>query len=122
MEETRPWTRWQDWVAVIAGAYLALSPLWVEVDTVGIWTMAVVGGVAALAGLLNLAMPAISFIDEWVAAAIGAIAFVAPWLFQYSDQSAASWTSWIVGAVLAIVALWALPASMELHRHQPTGA
>src|SRR5215470_16395662 len=30
---TRPWARIQDWVILVAGALLALSPLWVDVDT-----------------------------------------------------------------------------------------
>jgi SPW repeat len=113
----RPWTRIQDWVILAAGAFLALSPLWVDVDTRGAWAMVIIGVVIAVLALVALAMPG-AYVDEGVMAAVGVVAFIAPWLFSYYEDTAAAWTSWIVGVVVAGLALSALPASREVYRQQ----
>lgn len=109
--------RVQDWVSLIAGAYLALSTLWVDVDTGGTWAMVVIGVAIVVMALVALAMPG-AYIDEWMTVAGGVVAFLAPWLFSYSDQSGAAWTSWIVGVVVALSALAAVPASRQVYQHQ----
>ncbi|OAB40562.1 hypothetical protein PMSD_01260 [Paenibacillus macquariensis subsp. defensor] len=43
-----------------------------------------------------------------LAAIIGIWFIISPWIFDYSDQKEALWTSVIVGAVLLIVSGWAL--------------
>jgi hypothetical protein len=115
--QARPWTRIQDWVVLAAGAFLALSPLWVDVGTGGTWAMVIIGlGIVALA-VVALAMPG-AYVDEWVTAVVGVVAFIAPWLFSYTENTAAAWTSWIVGVVVAGLALSALPASRAVYRQQ----
>jgi SPW repeat-containing protein len=114
---SRPWTRFQDWVTLFAGAFLALSPIWVDVSTGGAWAMVIIGAAIGVMALIALALPG-AVIDEWATAAGGVVAFVAPWLFSYSDQSGAAWTSWIVGVVVAGFALAAVPASLEEYRTQ----
>ena len=115
--QSRPWTRFQDWVTLLAGAFLALSPTWVDISTGGTWAMVIIGATIGVLALIALALPG-AFVDEWATAAGGALAFVAPWLFSYADQSGAAWTSWIVGAVVAVFALAAVPASLEVYRTQ----
>lgn len=115
--QRRPWTRLQDWVSLAAGGYLALSPLWLDVGTGATWAMVIIGAAVAVMALIALAMPG-AYIDEWMMALGGGVAIVAPWLFSYSDNSAAAWTSWIVGAVVAISALAAVPASRQVYREQ----
>ncbi len=51
----KKWTRWQDWVTVVAGLYAALSVIW------------------------TMAMP-VTPVMEWVQAAFGALLFLSPWL------------------------------------------
>lgn len=113
----KPWTRVQDWVSLLAGGYLALSTLWVDVGTGGTWAMVIIGLAIVAMALVALAMPG-AFIDEWITAAGGVVAFVAPWLFGYSGDTGAAWTSWIVGVVVAAAALLALPASRAVYQHQ----
>lgn len=43
-----------------------------------------------------------------LAAIIGIWFIISPWIFDYSDQEGALWTSIIVGAVLLIVSGWAV--------------
>ncbi|WP_162184915.1 SPW repeat domain-containing protein [Allokutzneria albata] len=112
---SRPWTRVQDWLALAAGVLLALSPLWVTVGTTGRWAMVFIGAAIGVLALVALAVPD-AYIDEWAMAAAGVVALVAPWLFSYSGNNAATWTSWIVGAVVIGSALMALPASRAAYR------
>jgi hypothetical protein len=69
--------------------------------------------------LFALAVPG-AFIDEWITAAGGVVAFVAPWLFSYTSETTAAWTSWVVGIVVVVAALAAVPSSrltyQEHHR------
>ena len=43
-----------------------------------------------------------------LAAIIGIWFIISPWIFDYSDQSDALWTSVVIGAVLFIAAGWAV--------------
>jgi hypothetical protein len=64
----RPWTRLQDFATLIAGAYAALSPIWVNTtgERDAFWTLIALGALMALAALVSLAMPGV----------VGAIAIV----------------------------------------------
>jgi hypothetical protein len=101
-------TRWQDGVALLAGLYALLSPLWTSTDTTAMWTLVAMGALIALASvgpLMGREMDAM----EWAHVALGALLFIAPWVLGYADQMAAAWTSWIVGVVTLVVGLAALP-------------
>lgn len=99
----------------MAGAYLAFSPLWVDVGTTATWALVIIGAAIAILALVALALPSV-VIDEFVIAAGGVVAFIAPWLFSYTDTNAAAWGSWIAGAVVVAAGLLAVPASTEAHR------
>lgn len=116
-EETRPWTRIQDWLSLAAGVVLALSPIWFTVTTRVMWTMVIIGAAVAVMALIALAMPG-AFIDEGVMAVGGVAAFIAPWVFSYTDVRGAAWTSWIVGVVVAGSALLAVRSSRAVYQHQ----
>jgi SPW repeat len=36
--------------------------------------------------------------------------FVAPWVLTYTDRTAASWTSWVVGAIAVVLGGFSVPA------------
>lgn len=113
-----PWTRGGDWVNVVAGAFLAVSPPWVDGGILGAAGMVVIGVVIVRLALGSLATPG-AVADEWVTAAAGVVAFLAPWLFSYAGHnSGAAWTSWLVGFVVLISALLTLPDSRAVFRRQ----
>ncbi|WP_350275749.1 SPW repeat protein [Kribbella sp. HUAS MG21] len=115
--QSTAWTRPQDWLSLLAGLYLALSPLWVEIDTTGTWAMVLIGAAIGVMAIIALATPG-AYIDEWMTALGGVAAIVAPWVFTYTDANAAAWTSWITGGVTVVAALAALPASRSVYRHE----
>lgn len=118
--EITPWMRWQDWVTTVAGVFLALSPIWFSVSIAGTWAMVIIGVVMAAIGLTALAAPGL-VADEWLAIVSGVVAFIAPWIFGYTEHTAASWTSWVVGVIVVAAALWALPASQAAHQQELAG-
>ncbi len=113
----RTWTRWQDWGAVIVGAYALLSPLWVTTVTEATWTMVVLGALTALAGLWSLAKPDNVFSDG-VIAVLGVLFFVSPWVLSFTATTAIARTAWVVGILAFALGAWAWPESNRLHhRH-----
>jgi hypothetical protein len=110
------WTRWQDWVAVVGGAYAILSPIWTSTTTKATWTMIVLGALTAAAALWSLAMPD-NVVSDGAVAVLGVLFFIAPWVMGFSGITAMAWTAWVVGVVLLVVGAWAWPKSNRLH-HQ----
>jgi uncharacterized membrane protein HdeD (DUF308 family) len=112
----RPWTRFQDWGTVLAGLYAALSPIWVSTtgERDAFWALVVLGALLAVTALFSLAMPGI-VATEWLTVLFGVLLFVAPWVLTYTDRSAASWTSWVVGAIAVVLGGLSIPARYRTH-------
>lgn len=102
----RTWTRWQDWIAVIAGLYAALSPLWTTGTGAATGSLIVLGALIVIAALLNLALPRQRWL-EWVEAVLGLLLFLSPWVLGFTDSTGAGWTAWITGGVTIVVGVWA---------------
>jgi uncharacterized membrane protein HdeD (DUF308 family) len=113
----RPWTRLQDWAALIAGLFAALSPIWVSTtgERDAFWALIVLGALLAIAALLSLALPGV-VATEWLTVLVGVLLFVAPWVLTYTDRVGASWTSWVVGVIAVALGGSSLPASNRVHR------
>ncbi len=119
--DTKKWARWQDYVALLAGVVLALTPIWFTPnETGGVWAMIVLGVVLAGSALWSLQAPG-AVASEWVHAILGVLMFVAPWVLSYANEAGAAWSSWIIGLVAVIVGLWALPVSTQAHKKLVAG-
>jgi uncharacterized membrane protein YiaA len=111
----KKWTRWQDWVALVAGVYAFLSPIWTETTDTATTTMIVLGVITALVSLWALAMPG-AVESEWVHGGLGVLFFIAPWVLGFSDTTGIAWTAWVVGVVTFVMGVWAIPESTKVHR------
>lgn len=110
-------TRWQDYAAVIIGAYAALSPLWLDTDTGARWSLIVLGVLVALAGLAHMARPATAAAD-YAIGVLGVLMFISPWVMNFHSMTGAAWTAWVVGALAVVVAVVGMPAmSARMHGH-----
>lgn len=114
MQENRTWTRWVEIVALVAGAVLALSPIWVSVGANGIATMIVLGALIFLAGLFGVAVSSGQVPASWSNLILGVLTFIAPWVIGYYHAPGAAWTSWVVGVVAFIVGLVTLAPKASL--------
>lgn len=110
-------TRWQDYAAVIIGAYAALSPLWLDTNNAAVWSLIVLGVLIAVAGLLHMARPEMVAAD-YAMGVLGVLMFISPWVMNFHDMAGASWTAWVVGALAVVVSVVGMPAmSARMHGH-----
>lgn len=115
----KKWTRWQDWVAVAAGAYVALSTIWTAHMGASVPFMLVLGVLLVAAGIWSLAMPGLVAM-EWIHVALGVLLIISPFVGNYVSSAGAAWTSWIMGVVALVVGLLALQPAMRMHHPQAT--
>jgi SPW repeat len=103
----RPWTRLQDWITLLAGAYTIISPI--VLSTIGmageakvVVAMITLGALVAISSLVSLARPAVSA-GVWATTGFGVLLFVAPWVVGYAGLTGPAWTSWLVGVLVVVV-------------------
>ena len=103
----RPWTRLQDWVTLLAGAYTITSPI--VLSTIGmageakvVVAMITLGALVAISSLVSLARPNVSA-AVWATTAFGVLLFVAPWVVGYAGLTGPAWASWLVGVLVVVV-------------------
>ncbi|MCM6775072.1 SPW repeat protein [Nocardia sp. CDC159] len=101
-------SRAQDFIAVVLGAFAALSPIWVDTNNRAVWTLVVLGVLIALTGLAQIARPAMAGLD-YAMGLFGVLLFISPWVMNFDAYNGASWTAWIVGVLTVVVAVAALP-------------
>lgn len=109
-------TRWQDWTAIAAGAYAALSVLWTSQGGSSTALMVILGVLLVAAGVTNLAMPGMPA-AEWAQAVFAVVLLLAPWLGGFTSMTGAAWSAWIPGAVALVVTAFAIKPSTEEYRH-----
>ncbi|HHW10029.1 MAG TPA: SPW repeat protein [Firmicutes bacterium] len=107
-----PWKRWQDWVKVVLGAWMIVTP-WIfgiTGETNASWNSWILGIIFAAIGIWALASPGIKAL-EWVSGIAGAWVFFSPWVLSFSNLANASWNAWIVGLIAAALAVWTAAGS-----------
>ena len=110
----KKWNRWQDYVAVIAGMFAALSTLWTVQQDSSMVMMIGCGVLLMATGVWNLMSPW-QPVAEWVQMILGAVLVLSPWFAGYTSLMGAAWTSWIAGGVAVIAGVMALQPSMHQH-------
>lgn len=99
--------RWQTWFNFILGAWLFVSP-WVLATTfnvassVNAWILGALIFLVAIAAMRS-GRPENA---KWFNVLFGAWTFFSPWILGFALLGAAAWNAWIVGALVAILALW----------------
>jgi hypothetical protein len=109
------WTHPQDLVALVAGAYAALSPLWTTTTDRATTTMVVLGVITAALALIELVRPDMMSV-EGLTALMGALMIAAPWVMSFSGTRPMAWTAWIAGAVVLVVGAADLQVTRSHHR------
>lgn len=109
--------RWQDGVALLAGAYALLSPLWTETSDKATWTMVVLGACTVLASLWSMYRPEHEA-SEYAQAILGVLFFISPWVMDFrASYDTMAMTAWIVGVIVFVAGAW---GSFEAYRmHHP---
>ena len=113
----KKWTRWEDYVAIVAGLYAALATMWTSQTTASTSLMLVFGILLIVSGVLNLAMPGTPWL-EYAQCAFGVLLFLSPWMGAYTGHMGASWTSWIAGIVAAAATAAAFKPAIDAQHHR----
>ena len=104
---------------MVAGLYALLSPIWTTTVSKATTTLVILGIVGAVVGLVSLAVPGAVAL-EGVLVVVGVLMFIAPWVIGFTATTGMAWTAWIVGVVLVVVGLLALPQSNRVHQGRLT--
>lgn len=103
--------RWQDWVTLVVGIWLGVSP-WVlgfSTEQLAMWN-ALILGVAMLAySIVELSVPRVW--EEWAMLVAGVWLLISPWVLGFTAETRAAWDTAIVGVVAGVLAIWALAAT-----------
>lgn len=92
----------QDFVALVAGAYAALSPIWTTTTNKATGTMIVLGVITVVLAVIELVRPDVLSVEGLVAL-MGVLLFIAPWVMSFSDTRPMAWTAWIAGVITFVV-------------------
>lgn len=106
----RAWTRWQDWVSLVLGIILFITP-WIfgtAINGARSWDAWILGIIGVVLALIALAMVSAATVTEWIAVVLGIVLFISPWVFGFATLGAAAWPAWIIGVLFVIVNGWAL--------------
>ncbi len=105
----KSWSRWQDWVSLVLGVLLFISPFVFRTMgyTSSAWVAWVLGVIGVILALLSLSIPT-NPVTEWLTVVLGIVLFISPWVFGFAVVTAAAWTSWVIGILFIIAAGWVL--------------
>ncbi len=106
--------RWQDWVLLILGIWLFVSPFWMagyaSTEGVSAWNSYIFG--VLVVAFAWAALAAYRRWEEWVELAIGIWLVISPFVLTfYHAERGAAWNHIILGVLVVIGALWALATS-----------
>jgi hypothetical protein len=108
---------WQDWVNLVLGLWVIVSPWTIAhlmasaenpagVTDAAMWDHYVIG--IAVAILAAVALFAFAAWEEWTNVALGAWLLISPWLLGFSASAALAWNAVIIGVLVMGFAVWTL--------------
>ncbi len=99
------WKRWQDWVNVVLGVLLFITPFVFGGAAMPMAEYAhfVLGVLLFLVGLYLLARPE-HWQVEWAQIVLGILLFISPWVLGYTTLTQLAWSAWIIGVLVVIIA------------------
>ncbi len=102
---------WQDWVTLIVGVWLVLSPMILAVvppegsqTFLMSWNFTVTGLLA-----IALAISALTLFrpwEEWLDIVLGVWLVISPWVLGFTFSEIALWNAILCGVVVAAMGLW----------------
>lgn len=112
--------RWRDWLMLLFGAWLVVSPF--LLGTTGadammvMWNSVIVGVAVVVFAIAVLRKTQVW--EEWVLLALGAWLIAAPFLLGYTGIAAAMWNSMIVGFLVGADSVWSLVVMLGGRGHK----
>lgn len=105
--------RWQDYVNVLIGVWIAASP-WVlgfsDTQPVVAWNAVILGLAIALIAALDLDI--LSRIEEWLLVALGTWSLASPWALGFAALRDATASMVVAGGAVVVLTLWEIVVGM----------
>ena len=111
--------RWQDWVMLVFGVWVFLSPFWMpayaSTTDAAAWSSYILGIL-----VVAFAWAALATRDLWeerVNLVLGILLIIAPFVLRfYSTETGAAWNQIILGILVGADAIWMLSAYRSTER------
>ena len=117
MESATTQKRWQDWVSLVLGIWLFVSP-WLLGFYSSLprdsWNFFIVG--LAFIVFAGFALNMRTLWEEWVNLALGVWMIISPWLLGYSANAVARDDAVVVGLIVGLLSVWSLLAESRFGR------
>lgn len=109
--------RWQDWVNLILGVWLFITPfIGMEmVSSAAAWNGYIFGVLVVALSIWALVQPRAW--EEWINLVIGVWLILAPFVLGFTTETTAMWNHIVVGVVIGVDALWAALANPRPMQH-----
>jgi len=109
--------RWQDWVNLILGIWLFITPFLglVALTSMAAWNSYIFGAIIAVFSIWALVQPRVW--EEWINLVIGVWLVIAPFVLGFHTETAVMWNHIIVGIIVGADALWAALAKPGPMQH-----
>lgn len=106
-ETVRRPQRWQDWLTLIIGIWLFITP-WIFgfSNTDYSWSPFVMGALLFIFSLWAIANRKVA--AEAINLIIGIWVFISPWVLGFSHTMNAAWIMFVFGAILIVVDIWGI--------------
>src|SRR5260370_16775113 len=101
----KAWSHWQNWVSLVLGVILFITP-WVfgtATNTASSWDAWIIGVIGVILALLALAYVSAAWIPEYLSVALGVLLFISPWVLGFAALSSPSWVAWIIAILFLVV-------------------
>ena len=94
------------WVTGILGILLFIAPfvLGYSSDSPALWSNLILGAIVVIVSAIKGFIPDRTRWEYWLAALMGLLAIVAPFVLHFTVAATALWTSIILGIVIAVLA------------------
>ena len=106
---------------VLLGIWLIVSP-WVfgysAAGGAAIWNSVVAGALIVILAANRVGSPHTGSGLSWTNFLLGLWTIASPWIYVYERQSSALWDNVVLGAAVAVLAIWSGSATAVEHRHQ----
>jgi len=94
------------WVTGVLGLILAVAP-WIfgySGNTIALWTSLIVGVATIVVSIIEGAEADRQQWEYWAAGILGLVAIIAPFILGFSGYTSATWSSVVMGVLIALFA------------------
>src|SRR3989442_2162737 len=101
----KAWTRWQNWVSLVLGVILFITP-WVfgtAMNGASSWDAWIIGVIGVILAVVALAFVSAAWIPEYLSVVLGACLFISPFFLCFAGLSSSSLQHWCMLVIFVVI-------------------